>query len=165
LDSEIGSKIGSKYDPELDSEIGSECDNEYDSELDSEYDFEYDSDPNDDDYEIGSERGSPVLDWLFELCCLFWTTGTTTGDMAKLQIVYFSRVLGIQRSTLAYRTAYHYTPFLAGLLWIGRLIMLEHALLVQTRNQLQRVQHIQHKYLCRGSAYPIGWLIEAMACA
>jgi hypothetical protein len=172
LDPEIGSEMGSEYDTELDTKLDTELDTELDAELDSELDSKYDSDPNNDceagseiGSEIGSEMGSPVLDWLFKLCCLFWTTRTTTGDTAKLQIVYFSRVLGIQRSTLAYRTAYHYTPFLAGLTWIGRLIMLEYALLVQTRNQLRRVQRIQRKYLCRGNAYPIGWLIEAMAYA
>lgn len=51
--------------------------------------------------------------------------------MAQLPLVYFLGVLGIQRHTLTYRTAYHYTPFLAGLIWISRLLLLEYALLAR----------------------------------
>jgi hypothetical protein len=83
--------------------------------------------------------------------------------MAPLPLVHFASVLGIQRNTLAYRTPYHYTPFLAWLVWIGRLLMLEYALQGHATNQLQHVRRVQCKYLCRGSAYPISWLIEAKA--
>jgi hypothetical protein len=48
--------------------------------------------------------------------------------MAHLPLVYFSGVLGIYRNSLAYRTAYHYTPFLAGLIRIVRQHLLEYAL-------------------------------------
>lgn len=55
---------------------------------------------------------------------------------------------------MAYRTAYYYTPFLAGLIWVGRLLLLEYALPEQPylaldwpaattyRDQLQRLQHV-----------------------
>jgi hypothetical protein len=48
--------------------------------------------------------------------------------MAHLLLVYFLGVLGIHCSSLAYCTAYHYTPFAAGLIWIGRQLLLEYAL-------------------------------------
>ena len=95
--------------------------------------------------------------------------------MAQLPLVYFSGVLGIHRSSLAYRTAYHCTPFAAALIWIGRQLLLEYALpkelysalnwpaAASYRNQLQRLQYIQRKYLCRGSAYPMSRLLETLA--
>jgi hypothetical protein len=95
--------------------------------------------------------------------------------MAQLPLVYFSGVLGIHRDSLAYRTAYHYTPFAAGLIWIGRQLLLEYALpkepylalnwpaATSYGDQLQRLRYIQGKYLCRGSAYPIGQLLETLA--
>jgi hypothetical protein len=95
--------------------------------------------------------------------------------MAYLPLVYFLGVLGIHRSSLAYRTAYHYTPFAAGLVWIGRQLLLEYALpkepyltlgwpaAMSYRDQLQRLQYIQRKYLCRGSAYPMSQLFESLA--
>jgi hypothetical protein len=80
--------------------------------------------------------------------------------MAQLPLVYFSGVLDIHRTSLAYRTTYHCTPFLAGLIWIGRLLLLEYALpkepylalnrpaAASYKDQLQRLQHVRRKYLC-----------------
>src|SRR5579871_2092714 len=42
-------------------------------------------------------------------------------------LLYFAGVLGIHPSSLAYRTAYQFTPILAGLLWVSRLLLLEYA--------------------------------------
>jgi hypothetical protein len=42
-------------------------------------------------------------------------------------LLYFVGVLGIHPSSLAYRTAYQFTPILAGLLWVSRLLLLEYA--------------------------------------
>lgn len=95
--------------------------------------------------------------------------------MAYLPLVYFSGVLGVHCSSLAYRTAYYYTLFAAGLIWIGRLLLLEYALpkepylvlnwpaATSYKSQLQQLQYIQCKYLCYSSAYPMGRLLEAIA--
>ena len=95
--------------------------------------------------------------------------------MAHLPLVHFSGVLGIHRSSLAYRTAYHYTLYAAGLIWIGRLLLLEYALpkepylalgwpgATSYPDRLQRLQHVRRKYLCRGSAYPMSQLLETLA--
>ena len=48
--------------------------------------------------------------------------------MAQLLLVYFLEVLGIHRSSLAYRTTYHYTLYAASLIWIGRQLLLEYTL-------------------------------------
>jgi hypothetical protein len=95
--------------------------------------------------------------------------------MAHLPLVYFLGVLGIRRSTLAYCTAYHYTPYAASLVWIGRQLLLEYALPKEPylvlnwptaagyEDQLERLQYIRRKYLCWGGAYPMGQLIEIIA--
>ena len=197
--SEVDSQMDLEMDPEMDLEVDLEMDPEVDLEMDPEMDLEMDleMDPEMDlesDWEIGSEIGSDydsndlesdpesdpesdnhVLERLFQLSCLFWVDGSTTGHMAHLPLVYFSGVLGIHRSTLAYRSACHYTPFAAGLIWIGRQLLLEYALprepysvlnwpaAASYEDQLERLQYIRRKYLCCGSAYPMGQLIDTMA--
>jgi hypothetical protein len=42
-------------------------------------------------------------------------------------LLYFTGVLGIHPSNLAYRTPYQFTPILAGLLWVSRLLLLQYA--------------------------------------
>ena len=166
---EVGSEIGSEMDSEMSSEIGSGMGSEYNPEMSPESESSPESSPE------TSPSDAPALEWLFQLCCLFWVDGSATGNMAHLPLVYFSGVLGIHRSSLAYRTAYHYTPFAAGLIWIGRQLLLEYALpkepylalnwpaAASYRNQLRRLQYIQSKYLCRGSAYPMSRLLETLA--
>jgi hypothetical protein len=107
IDPEMDLEVDPEMDQEIGSEIGSESDWEIGSDLDSEYDLESDwesdteSDP-ESDPESNSESDNWVLDRLFLLSCLFWVDGSTTGHLAYLPLVYFSGVLGIRRSTLAY---------------------------------------------------------------
>jgi hypothetical protein len=73
-----------------------------------------------------------------------------------------------------YRTAYFFTPMLAGFIWIGRLLMLEYALpgeklevlkwpaKASYKDQTQRFRQIRDKYLCRGGIHPMGRLIETL---
>lgn len=73
---------------------------------------------------------SALTEKVFHLSVLLWTQSSEGGGegLHRLPLIYFSAVLGIQSSTLAYRTAHLYTPILAGLVWVGRLFMLEYAL-------------------------------------
>jgi hypothetical protein len=105
MDSKMDSEMGSEIDSESDSdwEMGSKMGSKYSSESGSESDPESDPEMG---HKIGPEIGpsdTPALDWLFQLSCLFWVDGTTTGHMAHLPLVYFSGVLGIHRNSLAYR--------------------------------------------------------------
>jgi len=61
---------------------------------------------------------------------MFWTDLLTDSVLESKPIIHFSGVLGIHPYKLAYRTAYDYTPYLAALLWVGRLLILEYALLL-----------------------------------
>jgi hypothetical protein len=92
-------------------------------------------------------------------------------------IIHFSGVLGIHPYELAYRTAYDYTPYLAALMWMGRLIILEYALPLRAYTTLDipwpaRASYedqgkrlcveIRPRYLQRGSFSPMGYLIERL---
>jgi hypothetical protein len=85
--------------------------------------------------------------------------------------------MGIHPYELAYRTAYDYTQYLSALLWVGRLIVLEHALPLRAYATLdvpwpaRTTYEDQGKGLCadirpiylqRGSFSPIGYSIERL---
>jgi hypothetical protein len=115
-----------------------------------------------------------LAEQLFQLSCLFWIDMSSTGKTSYLPLVYFSSVLGIYTCNLVYRSAYYYTTFLAGLVWIGRLLLLEYALPAQLYqvlswpkaagypDQLGRLQAIRQKYLCYSRQHAIGRLLEML---
>ena len=166
LESGLESGSDSDSDSEIGSEIGPECGLEHNPESDPEIRSEIEP-------EIGPSE-NPARDLLFQLSCLFWMEGSAAGNTAQLPLVYFLGVLGIHRNSLAYRTAYHYTPFLAGLIWIGRLLLLEYALPKQPylalrllaaagyKDQLRRLQHIRRTCLCQGSACAMSYLLDTV---
>jgi hypothetical protein len=99
---------------------------------------------------------------LFQLLVMFWTDLSHDGNMSRSAIMNFSGVLGIYPTELCFRKPYDYTPFILALLWVGRLIVLEYALLLAPYNHLktpwpertiyvdqaQRLrEHIRPKYL------------------
>lgn len=111
---------------------------------------------------------------IFQLSCAFWTDLAKTGRTLDLPLVYFIGVLGIQRKGLNYRTAYLFTTRLAGLAWIGRLLMLEYALPQDAYrtlgwpdcsacpDQLDRLQRIPRRYLCRGGRHAMAHTLELL---
>jgi hypothetical protein len=124
------------------------------------------------DAKLGKEL--QLSERLFQLSCAFWTDISTTGITSHLPLVYFSGILGIQRQDLVFRTAYHYTPYLSGLVYVGRLLMLEYALPRQPYktlswpdssafpDQLEQLQLMRKKYLCRGGSHPMARLLELL---
>jgi antitoxin component of RelBE/YafQ-DinJ toxin-antitoxin module len=132
---------------------------------------------------IFKESGKPesatssMSETVFQLLVLFWTDLSTDGILESKAIVHFSGVLGIHPYELAYRTAYDYTPYLAALLWIGRLLILEYALPLRAYTTLdvpwparaayadqgkRLCVEIRPTYLQRGSLSPMGYLIERL---
>jgi hypothetical protein len=120
---------------------------------------------------------SCLLETVFQLLVMFWTDLATDGLLEGKAIIHFSGVLGIHPSELAYCTAYNYTLYLAALIWIGRLVILEYALPLQAYNTLnipwparasyadqgrRLCAEIRPRYLQRGSLSPTGYLIERL---
>ncbi|KAF1828630.1 hypothetical protein BDW02DRAFT_484838, partial [Decorospora gaudefroyi] len=114
---------------------------------------------------------------VFQLLVMFWTDLSTDGLLEGKAIVHFSGVLGIHPCELANRTAYDYTPYLAALMWIGRLIILEYALPLRAYTTLdipwparasytdqgrRLCAEVRPRYLQRGSLSPMGYLIERL---
>ena len=118
----------------------------------------------------------PDIEQLFQLSSLFWldSNSTTSINPVQLLLVYFLGVLGIQQKTFSFCTAYYYTPFLAGLVWVGQLLLLEYTLPLSPYqslawqaastypDQLERLQYIRRKYMYQGSVYPIGYLLDTL---
>jgi len=92
-------------------------------------------------------------------------------------IIHFTGVKGIRRHSLAYKSAYNYTPTLSALIWVGRLLFLEYALPLRpyttlaspwpSRDSLpshsKRLEQIRLKYMLRGGFHPLGELFELRA--
>jgi hypothetical protein len=117
------------------------------------------------------------LEHLFQLFVTFWTEIASSGDLESTAIAHFSGVLGIHPSDHAFRGAYDYTPILSSLIWVGRLVLLEHALPLRPYASLpilwpgredyndfgeRLCGQIRPKYLQRRSLSPIGYLIERL---
>lgn len=94
--------------------------------------------------------------------------------MRESAIVHFTAVMGIQRHALAFKAAYTYTPICSALIWVGRLLLLEHALplhLYKTlgdnclpqqiyEDRMKRFEDIRLKHMLRGGFYALGECIE-----
>jgi hypothetical protein len=92
-------------------------------------------------------------------------------------IIHFTAVRRIHRHSLAYKSAYNYTPDLSKLVWIGRLLFLEYALPLHAYktlkwpwpardthpDQASRLEEIRMKYLLRGAFSPMSEIIELKA--
>ncbi|KAH6985415.1 hypothetical protein EDB80DRAFT_590452, partial [Ilyonectria destructans] len=114
---------------------------------------------------------------LLQLSMMFWTYQSQDGAMTCSTIVHFVAVLGIHPSSLAYRNAYDYTPDLAALVWVGRLLFLEYSLPRFSYDTLvyrwpcraaypshpERLEAIRTKYMLRGCYSPLAELIELKA--
>ncbi|KAH6972651.1 hypothetical protein EDB80DRAFT_596203 [Ilyonectria destructans] len=114
---------------------------------------------------------------LLQLSMMFWTYQSQDGAMTCSTIVHFVAVLGIHPSSLAYRNAYDYTPDLAALVWVGRLLFLEYSLPRFSYDTLvyrwpcraaypshpDRLEAIRTKYMLRGCYSPLAELIELKA--
>jgi hypothetical protein len=97
--------------------------------------------------------------------------------MTASVLMHFIAIRGIHRQSLAYKSAYNYTPDLSKLIWIGRLFFLEYALPVRTYktlvypwpsrdnypDQAGRLEEIRTKYLLRGAFSPMSEILELRA--
>ena len=177
-DMDCGSDCGSDCSSDCSSDRSSDCSSDCD-DLDNSLDEDLSQEPSSEaepsaepDAEPGS--GLRLAERLFQLSCAFWTDISTTGITSHLPLAYFSGVLGIRREGLTFRTAYLYTTYPAGLIYVGRLLMLEYALPQQAYktlgrpsrsaypNQLRRLQLVRRRYLCRGGSHPMERLLDLL---
>jgi hypothetical protein len=117
-----------------------------------------------------------LLERVFELSYAILTSLSPIGHCYRhCPLVYFIGVLGIHSQNLAYHTAYAFTPTLAGLLWVSRLLLVEYTLplapyrhldlLAQSwiSDHVSRLQGVRRRFLCRGGSHTISYLIDLLS--
>jgi hypothetical protein len=124
------------HEHSLSCESWSECEDDEDDDLnedDSEDENELDKE-NEEDVECKSWRAGtmPMDDRLsekvFELCVRFLTQVFRQEEEGNSPLIHFCGVLGIDWENLRFREPGRFTPMLAGLIWVSRLLFLEYAL-------------------------------------
>ena len=107
---------------------------------------------------------------------LLWRPNHIDG-MAASTLIYFTAVLGLQKSSMAFHSAYNSTLSLARLIWVGRLLFLEYSLPVFSYDSLviswpsrdfypsqpERLEAIRQNYMLPGCHSPLGEIYELKA--
>jgi hypothetical protein len=90
-------------------------------------------------------------------------------------MMHYLAIRGIDSQSQLLRSAFFYTPILAGMLWINRLIMLEVAvpseawpvLRLQSKAEIEsipdRIHKLRQKHLCEGSFSPTASILTQLA--
>ena len=113
---------------------------------------------------------------LFELCIKFLTQTFRGGqDESKTPLVHFCGVLGIDWKQSRFRDPGNFTPHLAGMMWVGRLLLLEYALPTQRYSTLDwpsreyyqdhqwRLESVRRDFMLEGCLTPLGNMVSLMA--
>jgi hypothetical protein len=119
-------------------------------------------------------RAKKFLELLFGLLVTFCMEEITDGRPASTLLVYFSGVLGFLPDCTGFLPARSYTSHLAGLLYIQRLLFLEHALPARPyphlglpqrprTDQLSRLQAVRRAYMVAGAPSPFEEIFCLMA--
>ena len=116
-----------------------------------------------------------IAEQLFKLCISFLTQRFQQGEEPHSPLLHFVGVLAIDRTTRRFGTAYRYTPMLAGMIWVGRLLLLEYAIPKREYKTLQwpsrqyyddhgwRLEDIRRQHMIEGSYSPISNLVGLLA--
>lgn len=115
-----------------------------------------------------------LLELLFGLLVRLCSEEITDGQPASTLLVYFSGVLGFLPDCTGFLPARSYTPHLAGLLYIQRLLFLEHALPARPyphlglpqrprTDQISKLQAVRRAYIVTGAQSPFEEMFYLMA--
>jgi hypothetical protein len=113
---------------------------------------------------------------LFELCIKFLTHTFRGGeDESRTPLVHFCGVLGINWKEERFRDPGNYTPLLAGIMWVSRLLLLEYALPSERYSTLDwpsreyygdhqwRLESVRRDFMLEGCLTPLGYMVGLMA--
>lgn len=116
------------------------------------------------------DEADAVLDRHVFLFCISSMKQKVLCDVYINPLLHFCAVLGIDGEMLSYRGAIGYTGQLAGLMWSGRLLMLEHVFEDQPEDPnemtIEAVKHFEDVYrlwLAEGSYSPFSNIIRWMS--
>ena len=100
---------------------------------------------------------------------------TSRISLYDAPMMHYLAVRGIDVPSESLRPAFYYTPILAGMLWINRLIMLEVAVPLEAWPELgleskadvesvpDRIYMLRRKHLCEGSFSPTSSILSQLA--
>ena len=104
---------------------------------------------------------------VFELCVSLFTTTSASKKPQETFLGYCLGVLGIRQGSKTFYEPYSYTPILAKINWLGRVVLLEYALPQYPYltwecpgrdsypDHLRRLQEIRYRYLMLGCGTPL----------
>ncbi|EWZ78605.1 hypothetical protein FOWG_17175 [Fusarium oxysporum f. sp. lycopersici MN25] len=106
------------------------------------------------------------LELLYQLCLTISTERFTEGRPSSTLLVFFSGILGFSQDCKHFLLARQFCPYLSGLIYIQRLILMERALPLREYrtigipqrsyvNQLDQLNSIREKYMIAGTQYPL----------
>jgi len=131
------------------------------------------TDPSEDEFTEEEEQDQALTTELMQFCMLI-----VMQDMSKITVydsplMHFLAVMGIDAYTKTLRSSLHYTKFLAAVLYINRLIILEVAVpaeawpILQSRNDIpdvpKSIKRIRSKHLCEGLFSPTSYILSQLA--
>jgi len=82
----------------------------------------------DDEYIDKTEKDKELGELLMHFCWMVLNQNIERETVYRSPLIYFLAVMGIDMSNECLRYSFVYTPYLAGVLWVSRLLMLEYAL-------------------------------------
>ena len=166
-----------------------EEDDDYEDEEDIDF-LQYDPDEDDDedeegenvdfgdDAEVNDEYSlflTQVAEKLMQLSIAFITQRFPEGDDLHSPLVHFADVMGISNRFGRFNEAYNYTSYVAGLIWMSRLLVMEYALPSREyailgwpsheayENKGERLRLLHRDHLIQGSFSPMNRLIRVLA--
>ena len=131
--------------------------------------------PGDDGYTDETERDGALGEVLMHFCWTVLNQNMERETVYRSPLMHFLAVMGIDASAERLRHSFVYTPYLAGVLWVNRLLMLEYALplrawpvsKVVARDDVvsvrARVKEVREKRLCEGSFSPTSFILGQLA--
>ncbi len=124
---------------------------------------------------VNPRHDDTLSEKLFHLCITFLTQRFEQGDDRQTPLMHFSSVLGIDLKSSKFREPRTYTPILAGLIWVRRLLLLEYALPNREYRSLQwpsreayhdhgwRLEELRRAHSIEGSYSPMSHLVGLLA--
>ena len=134
----------------------------------------FDEDPSSDPNVMDTGNRSVRIKKLFQFVILL-LCHRNADDQLRSPLCYFTSVLGIDRKTKEFRTPYNYTSYIAGLMWVARLLLLEYILPKHGYAHLdwpdrsnhpdwgQRMEDIRKPYMIHGSYSLFSFMANLLA--
>jgi hypothetical protein len=129
----------------------------------------------DDEYTDETEKDEGLGEVLMHFCWMVLNHNMERETVYRPPLMHFLAVMGIDTGAERLRHSFVYTPYLAGVLWVSRLLILEYALplrawpvsKVVAREDVAsvraRVREVREKRLCEGSFSPTSFILGQLA--